>query len=198
MNLAVITGTTRGLGAALALAFEAIGWQIERLDRPGFDLARLNLPDIEDRFSHLDRVDRAVFVNNAATHHIGAASALEPADIGREIAVNITSPIAAISAFLRRFPAGEVAHITSIAATQGFPHWSLYCAAKAAMEGYLRSLESEGVKVHLLDPGGIDTDMQRAIGAADFPGVEAFRTMKLRPPTLVAKALVWKIERAEN
>ena len=196
MNLAIVTGTTRGLGASLADAFEAVGWQIERLDRPGFDLERLNLSEIDDRFSRFDHVDRAVFINNAATHHIGEASSLQPEDVAREITINVASPIAVISAFLRRFPSGEIAHVTSAAATLAFPHWSLYSAGKAAMEGYLRSIEAEGVKVHLLNPGAVDTDMQKAIRETEFPGVDAFRTMKLKAPAIVAKALVWKIERA--
>lgn len=203
MNLAIITGTTRGLGLSLSKRFEEVGWRVTGLNRPTFDLSALDLDQLDNIFADLVSVanfERVVFVNNAATHHIAAASSLHAAEVQRELTTNIVSPILTISAFLRHFPAGEVANVTSAAATQPFPFWSLYSSAKAALEGYVRSIEAEGVKVHTLNPGAVDTDMQREIRSADFPGVEKFIAMKadgkLKSPDMIAKSLVWMVDRA--
>jgi benzil reductase ((S)-benzoin forming) len=202
-NLAIITGTRRGLGNALKHQFESVGWQVEELNRPDFDLAAIDAGKLADSFSSIDssNLDRVVFVNNAATQTIAAAASLQPAEIRREITINVTSPIIAITIFLRNFPRGEVANITSGAAAKAFPHWSLYCTAKAALESYVRTLEAEGIRVFNLNPGVIDTDMQSAIRSSEFPGVGEFIALKdsgkLRSPDIVAKSLVWTIDRAD-
>jgi benzil reductase ((S)-benzoin forming) len=201
-NLAIITGTRRGLGKALKQQFESFGWRVAELNRPMFDLAAIDTDELAEHFRSLDSDDlgRIVFVNNAATQLIAPAAALKAEDVRHETTINITSPIIAISAFLRHFPKGEVANVTSGAATKGFPHWSLYCAAKAALEGYVRAIEAEGVRVFNLNPGIIDTDMQSAIRRSEFPGVKDFIALKddakLKRPETVAKSLVWMIDRA--
>lgn len=202
-NLSVITGTSRGLGKALKQEFERIGWQVAELNRPSFDLAALDVEKLDGLFKSLrsEHFDRVVFVNNAATQAIGAAPSFEAAAISREITINVTSPIIAITTFLRNFGNGEVANVTSGAATTGIPYWSLYCTAKAALEGYLRGVEAEGWRVFNLNPGVIDTDMQAQIRASEFPGVQDFialkRDGKLRASDAVARNLVWMIDRAE-
>ena len=202
-NLAIITGTRRGLGKALKHQFESIGWHVAELNRPDFDLAAVDAEKLAQSLSSIDSndVDRVIFVNNAATQTIAAAASLQPAEIRREITINVASPIIAIATFLRHFPRGEVANVTSGAAVKAFPHWSLYCAAKAALEGYMRALETEGIRVFNLNPGVIDTDMQSAIRSSDFPGVGEFIALKdggkLRSPDIVAKSLVWTIDRAD-
>lgn len=202
-NLAIITGTSRGLGRALKQEFERIGWRVAELNRPEFDLSAIDVEKLDSTFESLrsDHLDRAVFINNAATQVIAAAESFAATEISREITVNVTSPIIAITTFLRRFPDGEIANVTSGAATKGIPHWSLYCAAKAALEGYIRAIEAEGRRVFNLNPGVIDTDMQAAIRRAQFPGVQDFIALKqdgkLRSSDLVAKNLVWMIDRAE-
>ena len=202
-HLAIITGTGRGLGKALKVQFENIGWTVAELNRPEFDLSSIDAETLAEKFRALDSADvgRVVFVNNAATQVIAPAASLQANDIAREITINITSPIVAIATFLRSFPNGEVANVTSIAATKAFPHWSLYCAAKAALEGYLRAVEAEGIRVFNLNPGAIDTDMQGAIRLSAFPGVEDFVALqkdgKLKSADIVARSLVWMIDRAD-
>jgi NAD(P)-dependent dehydrogenase (short-subunit alcohol dehydrogenase family) len=159
MNIAVITGTTRGLGKALAKRFESAGWHVVELSRPQFDFAELDHRLVATEF------DR----------------------------------IALASAFLRHFPSGEIAHISSSVVDNPLPYWSLYIAAKAGVDSYLRALEVEGIKCFRLNPGAVDTDMQQQIRASDFSGVEAFVEMKnsgkLKAPDAVAKALFWMIDR---
>lgn len=202
-KLVIITGTRRGLGRALKREFERVGWRVAELNRPAFDLSAIDVEKLDITFKSLrsERLDRAVFINNAATQLIAAAASFAATEISREITVNVTSPIIAIASFLRHFPEGEIANVTSGAATKGIPHWSLYCAAKAALEGYIRAIEAEGRRVFNLNPGVIDTDMQAAIRRAEFPGVQDFIALKqdgkLRSSDSVAKNLVWMIDRAE-
>jgi benzil reductase ((S)-benzoin forming) len=202
-KLAIITGTRRGLGSALKQQFEGAGWHVAELNRPAFDLSAVDPDGLTETFRALasSRPDRVVFVNNAATQTIAAAASLQPNQISRDVTINVVSPIIAIAIFLRHFPKGEVANISSGAATKGFPHWSLYCMSKAALEGYVRALEAEGVRVFNLNPGVIDTDMQAAIRASTFPGVDEFIALKnggkLKSPDVVARSLVWMIDRAD-
>jgi NAD(P)-dependent dehydrogenase (short-subunit alcohol dehydrogenase family) len=202
-RLAIITGTSRGLGKALKDQFERVGWSVAQLNRPEFDLSSIDAERLAAKFKALHAADfrRVVFVNNAATQKIAPAASLQADEIVREITVNVTSPIIAIATFLRSFPAGEIANVTSVAATKAFPLWSLYCTAKAALEGYLRAIEAEGVRVFNLNPGAVDTDMQKAIRLSEFPGVEDFialqRDGKLKSPDNVARSLVWMIDRAD-
>lgn len=202
-QLAIVTGTNRGLGKALKDQFERCGWIVTGLNRPAFDLACIDTEGLSITLKSLCSAElrRVVFVNNAATHMIAPAASLQAGEIAREITANVTSPIVAVAAFLRHFPNGEVANVTSVAATRALPHWSLYCAAKAALEGYLRAIEAEGVRVFNLNPGAVDTDMQRAIRSTAFPGVEDFISLhkagKLRSADIVARNLVWMIDRAD-
>jgi benzil reductase ((S)-benzoin forming) len=201
-HLAIVTGTTRGLGRALKQQFEGAGWHTAELNRPAFDLSALDVERLANMLQSFNSGDleRVVFVNNAATQLIGAADTLKAEDIAREITVNITSPLIAISTFLRHFPRGEVANISSSAATKAIPHWSLYSAAKAALESYLRVIESEGARVFNLNPGVVDTDMQAGIRKSSFPGKLDFVKLKddgkLKSPDAVARSLVWMIDRA--
>jgi NAD(P)-dependent dehydrogenase (short-subunit alcohol dehydrogenase family) len=107
-NLTFITGTTRGLGQALKLQFEALGWSVIGLNRPAFDLAALDVERLNSMFKSVTASDlnRIVFLNNAATLKIAPANALQPDAIRRELAVNVVSPIIAIATFLRHFPRG--------------------------------------------------------------------------------------------
>ena len=85
----------------------------------------------------------------------------------------------------------------------GYEGWSLYCASKAALENFIRSVALEQAREAApfiavnISPGIIDTDMQQAIRAAskaDFPDVERFVGFKnsgaLRAPAEVAAAVI--------
>jgi len=202
MKLAIITGTTRGIGAALKTSFDAAGWKVVSLNRPAFDLLRIDLDQVDGILADLSNQawKRAVFVNNAASLTIASASGISPDQARTDIEANVISPILLIASFLRAFGDGEVANITSVAATAGMQHKSIYCASKAALEGYLRALQAEGVKCYNLNPGAVDTDMQAMIRSSAFPGVEKFIALKesgeLKSAQMVARNFVWQIDRA--
>lgn len=193
-RLAIITGTTRGLGAALVQSFREAGWAVAEMSRPQFDLAALDLTAARTFFTGFKGFDRVLLVHNAATLITRQTYLLTAQQTQNQLTVNLVAPIQLTSEFLKVFPAGEVALISSGAATTPIPHWPLYCVAKAGMEAFLRSLELEGTKTHLINPGVIDTDMQKQIRMSEFPTAYVFDALhkdgKLRAPSTVASEIV--------
>jgi benzil reductase ((S)-benzoin forming) len=121
--------------------------------------------------------------------------------------VNLISAIGFIAEAMRHFreTSGRkvIVNVSSGAALKGYAGWSLYCAAKAGMENFIRALAvEERTQAHpfipvSVDPGVIDTDMQALIRASmpsDFPEVERFRQRKaaggLALPEIVAKGII--------
>jgi benzil reductase ((S)-benzoin forming) len=222
MNLYVVTGTTQGLGAALARRIEsdpanvlvaiarAPGAPPARGARIRADLARSE--DIHRAGEELatfvaagqGSFDRAVLVNNAGVvSPVGPLDQVDPAELERNLVVNLVAPMLLMRAFLRategRAALRRVINISSGAGRRPIFGWGGYCAAKAGLDMASRvaALEAEqratGVEVVSLAPGVIDTAMQgvvRGSDARDFADVERFRQMKaegaLRPADEVA------------
>lgn len=198
-DLAVITGTTRGLGRAVAGSFAQAGWRVQSISRPDYELARIDGDRVDILFSQLvgNTSGRAVLILNAASLHIESAKSQSAEVISKSISENIAGNITLCSIFLRHFKYGEIVNITSGAARNGISHWSLYCAAKAAMEGYMRALASEDVKTYVIDPGLIDTRMQMQIRESVFPDHNRFVAFKaagaLQSPEAAAKIVTSQI-----
>ena len=215
MNLACVTGGSRGLGKALVDGYRAQGWRVLELSRGGqgehhldTDLANLDrsLPAIDAKLKTLaaDTWERIVFINNAGLlSPVSPVRKLTDEDIERNLAVNVTGAIRLITRFARHFQdcaaTKVVANISSGAALKGYFGWSLYCASKAAMENFIRSLaEEQAGMAHPfacinIGPGVIDTAMQaeiRGVAKDDFPDVARFIEYKesgqLRKPEAVA------------
>lgn len=165
------------------------------MSRPRFDLANLDMRAADEFFENIAAAgfDRSVLIHNAAELMIAPVSETAN-DVQRLISVNMISAIQLTSLFLKRIPQGEVALISSAAARVGITHWSVYSAAKAGMEGYLRALKAEGIATHLIVPDIIDTDMQRMIRETEWPGAVRFRDYqangRLRSPQEVAKRVL--------
>lgn len=220
MDLYILTGTTKGLGAALrdevaagnnnlVICFSRgapqmtapVNIQLDVADgaaiAPAFAAC---LPLIEGK-----TFDQAVLINNAGVvapvDRFDAADALETA---RNIAVNLTAPMILTQLFAKatrgRAARRLVVNISSGAAKRPIAGWSAYCAAKAGLEMATRvaALEAgEGLSICSLAPGVIDTPMQthvRSASDAAFPDVARFRAMKadgvLRPAADVARDIV--------
>lgn len=187
MNLAIITGTKKGLGKALTEVFRSGGWEVREVNLLKHEFCR-PYGEITEHYN------RVVYINNGFKMHIEKASELQPQLINKNILMNITDPIMLFSDLLRDFPKAEFVNITSGAAKRGIAHWSLYCTGKAAMEGYVRALEAEGVRCLNFEPGVINTDMQAKIRGSEFPDVEKFRNLKLRSPEDVAQELYDRLQ----
>ena len=113
------------------------------------------------------------------------AGSFEPADARLHLEVNVLGVLHGSQAFVRhlhqRGGEGVLVNVSSGAAQKPYAGWSLYCAAKAAVERMTECIALEeaaqGLRAHALAPGVIDTDMQRLIRATPaerFPEVDRF------------------------
>ena len=215
MNLYVVTGATKGLGAELAkqVAADADN-RLVTLGRSRTDATNIEV-DLADAAAlgracdELERriagqaFGRAVLINNAGViSPVGPLEKVDAAELERNLAVNFTAPILLMRRFLQA-TAGvalrRIVNISSGAARRPIFGWSAYCAAKAGLDMASRAVALEAttrglaVEVASLAPGVIDTPMQatvRGAGVEDFVDVERFRAMKaegaLRPAADVA------------
>lgn len=203
----LITGASRGLGLAVARQFARQGAALvltargaEALARAADELARVTevvaLPgDVADS-AHAERLTRAaldrfgridVLVNNAST--IGSSPmpplASYPLDQLAEVfQVNVIAPLRLAQLVLpgmRERGAGVIINVTSDAGVEAYPGWGGYGASKAALEQLSRvlaaELEGSGVRVYVVDPGEMNTEMHReaepGIDLSGLPGPEA-------------------------
>lgn len=190
--VALITGSSRGLGQALAEGLASSGYRliVDARDAGGLGAAVAALPagtrvkavpgDVADP-AHREALRRAaaeaggldLLVNNAGT--LGASplpplAAYPVADLRASFEVNVIAPLALIQLMLPwlRERGGAILNITSDAAVEAYAGWGGYGAAKAALEQVSNVLAAEEntVRTWWVDPGDLRTAMhQRA-----FPG----------------------------
>ena len=196
-KIALVTGASRGLGAALALHLAEAGAHIvavartvgglEELDdkiqaagstatlvpldlKDSDGIARLALA-LNERYKRLD-----VLVGNAGV--LGPLSPLGhvgPKDWDNVFAVNVTANwqlIRCMDPLLQRSEAGRAVFLTSGAANNGRAYWGPYATSKAALEALVRTYAAENettkVRANLFSPGPTRTRMN----AAAFPGID--------------------------
>jgi NAD(P)-dependent dehydrogenase (short-subunit alcohol dehydrogenase family) len=163
---AVVTGGTRGIGAAIAERLETAGWDVARLGRADADIA-----DREAVVAAFDRVrdERGpilVLVNNAGIRADGLAISMGDDDWTSVVETNLTGAFhctkAALPDMLRaRF--GRIVNVSSVVAERANPGQANYVAAKAGLLGLTRTVAREmarkGVTCNAVTPGVIATDM---------------------------------------
>lgn len=218
MKLAIVTGGSRGLGAALCAHYHHAGWEVMEFSRAArfpfsfhVDLAdpQFSLQRFVEAFSTVvgGELSEVVAFNNAAV--LGPVEPVEqssPADIATHWNINVVSATmfacAVFAAFREQARPKTFVNISSGAATRGLAGWSLYCASKAAMENYVRAvaLEQEGrqypIRAINVNPGVMNTDMQEEVRHAspgDFPDVEHYVRLhaegRLADPRRVAERI---------
>ncbi len=218
-KIALITGASRGVGAATALAFARRGVGCALLVRRPETAAALR-QDIEDAgapccvvrcdISNDDEVRSAVqtvvqtfgridyVINNAGQldpiGHIAEAPA-EP--WVRTVTVNLLGAYFVVRATLAHLMAsqGAIVNLSSGAASNPREGWSAYCSSKAALAMFTRCIAHEytekGVSVYGFRPGGVDTGMQEAIRASGMNPVSKVPREKLHSPERVGQAIAW-------
>lgn len=179
----LVTGSSRGLGRALAAAILDGGDDLlatarnpADLDglgdgRPGnLAITRLDVTDVAqaeaavrlavERFGRLD-----VLVNNAGFGNIGSVEDTSLEDYRREIETNLFGTIIVTKAAIPQMRAqcsGHIIQLSSVGGRLGAPGRSAYSAAKWGMEGFSEVLAREmdliGVRVTIVEPGGFRTD----------------------------------------
>lgn len=221
-TIAIVTGTSRGIGAALArhidddLAAHAKAQGVH-LEQVPIDLADLpaTAKVAQQICASLPRhAARYLLINNAGTvQPIAAASALvDPTAITAALNVNVAAVMILTAHFLAAVQTiaadRRILNISSGAGRHARAGWSVYCATKAALDMYTRVVKQEqtakGVRIVALAPGIADTAMQahiRSSDAASFPAVFAFRDRyikgKLPAPAEVAARLIDYLNRAD-
>lgn len=185
-KLCVVTGTSSGIGRAVAEALLAREWKVVGVARreapirhPAYRHLRLDLGDVAALEDHFERrfaearplagLDRVGLVNNAAVvDPVGPASRLPAAGLARAFAVNAVAPLWLMGWALRSFrgPKLRIVNVSSGAAHRAYAGWSAYCTTKAAlrMAGQVVGAESEAF------PPGAATPADLAVVSYE-PGV---------------------------
>jgi NAD(P)-dependent dehydrogenase (short-subunit alcohol dehydrogenase family) len=204
---AIVTGHTKGLGAAIAAELLGRGVAVLGLARgrsgdlaaryPGLmQEVEVDLSDVAALgevlagpvlAQYLGGCGTALLVNNAGVvSPVGPLNEQDPAAVVRAVSLNVAAPMALAAAVVRAAGDAEkrILHISSGAGRNAYPGWSVYCATKAALDQHARAVALDGdkrVKAVSLAPGVIDTGMQAEIRATPeerFPMRERFVQLK--------------------
>ena len=212
-KLALVTGASRGIGAATAEALAVAGAHVilvsrtakaleeveERIHAGGGSatIAPLDLTDsagigklataIAERWSVLD----VLVLNAAMLGSLTPVEHIDSAEFGRLLQLNLVANQALIAAFdplLRGAVKAEVVAVTSSVGATPRAFWGAYGASKAALETLLGAYADENehgekLRVHIVDPGATRTRMRQLA----FPGEEPD---SVKPPEVVAKAII--------
>ena len=178
MSVVVVTGGMRGIGAAIAAAFERQGDTVAVLDVEAGSPFTCDVSDEAQVEAASERVERElgpvdVLMNNAGVAHIAPSETLPAAEWRRSLEVMATGTFLCSRSFGGRMlerRRGCIVNVSSINATEAFPQRLAYCAAKAAVEMTTRVLAVEwadrGVRVNAVAPGVTRTEMvERAIAS---------------------------------
>lgn len=212
-KLALVTGASRGIGAATAEALAAAGAHViltartaqsleqveERIHQAGGSatIAPMDLSDsdnirklaqaVAERWGSLD----ILILNAAMLGSLSPVEHLDPKELERVFKLNVLANQAVIAAFdpmLRRSEKAEVVGITSSVGTEPRAFWGGYGSSKAALEIMLAAYADETahagkLRVQIVDPGATATRMRQLA----FPGEEP---SSIKQPAVVAKAII--------
>lgn len=215
--LALITGASRGIGAATALALATTHHVIitarsekdlaaleGRIHGAGgsatiapFDLADGDAVDrlaaaVGARWGRLD----CLVLNAAMLGTITPLPHITPAEWDKVMALNVTANWRLIRAFdpwLRQSPAADIVALTSSLGSKPRAYWGAYAASKAGLESLIATYGLEvgsitAVRTHVIDPGATRTTMR----ARAFPGEDP---ANVKPPEDVAQQIVVALAR---
>jgi len=187
---ALVTGASRGIGAAVADILSSAGADLVlAASRPSPELEAVTaltrdrgvtVATVTGDVSLADTADRCVetardvlggldiLVNNAGIWEGSAIDTLDPADLDRMLGVNLASVFhlcRAATPLLRDSPAGRIVNISSTASLMGEPLHAAYAASKGGVDALTRSLAVElgpaGITVNSVAPGWTITEMTR-------------------------------------
>lgn len=207
-RVALVTGASRGIGAAAAALLTAEGARVIRVARSLLNQTRGSVHDVACDLTDWDQVSRLastvierhgppdIVVSNAGAFLLSPLETTEPADLDRQLDVNLRAPFAVAKAFLPAMArAGQGSFITvgSVADHVGFAENAAYAASKYGLRGLHETLLEEyrgsGVRLTLVSPGPTDTSAWDFFDPDARPGFIA-RAGMLRPDD-VADAILF-------
>ena len=215
-KLALVTGASRGIGAATAEALAKAGAHVilvartakaledveERIHEAGGNatIAPLDLTEgesvgklavaVAERWEKLD----VLVLNAAMLGSLTPVEHIDPKEYARILTLNVVANQALIAAFdplLRRSGRAEIVAVTSSVGHEPRAFWGAYGSSKAALENLVLSYADETahsgkMRVHVIDPGATRTRMR----ALAFPGEEP---ESVKPPEVVADFIVSRL-----
>ncbi len=188
----LITGATDGIGLALARRYAAqkarlilVGRRsLEELDPDFFtkdrycriDLSALNAESRLMTWLRARKIEQIdLLIQNAGVGYVGPVAEQPDANIRQLVAVNLRAPIALTHALLPLMnrEAGKIVFIGSVASTLPMADYAVYVATKAALSGFVRSLQIElaasvaygSIALQMIHPGATQTGMHAKSGA---------------------------------
>jgi 3-oxoacyl-[acyl-carrier protein] reductase len=213
----IVTGASRGIGAAAAASLAKAGVIVVLAARDGKfagevaasigENASARACDVSDyaavealvaetkaRFGRLDGL-----INNAGViEPIASIAESDPTVWARNIEINLTGAYHAIRAVLPGMIAaggGTIVNVSSGAAIRPLEGWSAYCSAKAGLHMLTRAIvletEGQGIRVFGFQPGTTDTDMQVLIRASGVNAISQIPRENLTPVAHPAVAIVY-------
>lgn len=219
-KVVIVTGASRGIGAATAIELARAGAKLsvssrnaaacsdvlEIIGNDGGDAfaASCDMSDydavsklVNDTIERYGKID--VLINNAGIiDPIGRIENTDPEDWARNISVNLVGVYNGIRATLPHFykqNSGTIINISSGAAHSPLEGWSAYCAGKAGVLMMTRATALEAaeknVRVYGFAPGVVDTSMQGSIRASGINRVSELPRESLAAASDPAKAIAW-------
>lgn len=226
-QVALVTGASRGIGAAAAKCLAKYGATVVLAARSVSDLEKV-AKDIQDAGGQAETVECDVssygsvrdaitvctaslgrldiLVNNAGViEPIARLEESDPEAWTKAIDINVNGVYhgmrAAVPVMLQQ-KSGTIINISSGAATSVLEGWSHYCASKAAVLSLTRcghlELGDKGIRIMGLSPGTVATDMQVAIKQSGINPVSELDPAVHIPPTWVGEAICWLSTEAGN
>jgi NAD(P)-dependent dehydrogenase (short-subunit alcohol dehydrogenase family) len=215
-KISLVTGASRGIGAATAEALATAGAHVILVARTGSALeeveerihaaggtatiAPLDLTDGEsigklavaaaERWERLD----ILVMNAAMLGSLSPVQDIDPKEYSRLLSLNLLANQAMIAAFdplLKRADKADVVALTSSVGCEPRAFWGAYGSSKAALESLLGAYADETeysgrLRIHIVDPGATRTRMR----ALAFPGEEP---ESVKPPEVVARAILERL-----
>lgn len=203
-KIAVVTGSSSGIGLSVCRALLAAGAVVYGLSRRATPIEEERFHWLQADVTHEDEVDRAfdevlgrhghvdLLVNNAGFGFFREVETIEPADWRKLIDTNLTAAFLCTRQVVPSMKArrsGMIVNVGSVAGKRGIRNGSAYCASKFAINGFSESIMEElrefGIRVACINPGSVMT------GFFDHAGIQPKKYLQ---PEDLARLIVSLVE----
>jgi len=215
LKIALVTGASRGIGLAVAIALRARGMHVVRLARSLENGSAERRTDIKCDMSRPEDIDRAVttvehdlgvpdvLVNNAGIFFIKSLAETTLEDFTATLSTNLTAAFLLARRIVPKMAtrgSGHLVTIGSISDHIGFSGSTAYAASKFGLRGMHEVIRQEtaktGVRTTLVSPGPVDTDIWDAVDPDSKPGFTKRKDMMRAED--VAAAVVYAVTQPEH